>query len=112
MKGTHLGEFEELVLLTVGILADDAHGLAIQKELQHRSDRKPMISAVHKVLVRLEKKGFLISHMGGVTAERGGRRKRLYEMTSAGKKAINESRDLRNKMWAAVPEFVWEGGSS
>ena len=77
MKGTYLGEFEELVLLTVGILFDDAHGISVQQELEHQSGRKPMISAVHKVLVRLEDKGFLTSKMGGATTERGGRRKRL-----------------------------------
>ena len=112
MKGTNLGEFEELVMLTVGILNEDAHGLAIQNELSNRSGRKPMISSVHKVLVRLEEKGFLISKMGGATTERGGRRKRLYEMTAAGKKILSESKELRNTMWEAVPKIVWEGGQS
>lgn len=112
MKGTYLGEFEELVLLTVGILNDDAHGLAVQRELEIQSGRKPMISAVHKVLVRLEDKGLLTSSMGGATSERGGRRKRLYEMTAAGKKALETSKELRNKMWDAVPKVVWEGGES
>lgn len=112
MKGTYLGEFEELVLLTVGILNDDAHALAIQKELENQSGRQPMISSVHKVLVRLEDKNFLTSKMGGATTERGGRRKRLYEMTAAGKKALATSRELRNKMWDNVPQVVWEGGKS
>jgi PadR family transcriptional regulator PadR len=111
MKGTYLGEFEELVLLTVGILYDDAHGISVQQELEKQSGRKPMISAVHKVLVRLEDKGFLTSELGGATTERGGRRKRLYEMTPAGKKALAGSRALRNKMWDAIPAVVWEGGS-
>ncbi|MDW3193143.1 MAG: helix-turn-helix transcriptional regulator [Cytophagales bacterium] len=110
MKGTYLGEFEELVLLTVGILFDDAHGISVQQELENQSGRKPMISAVHKVLVRLEDKGFLTSKMGGATTERGGRRKRLYEMTPAGKRALAGSRTLRNKMWDAIPKVVWEGG--
>ncbi|MEO9483893.1 MAG: helix-turn-helix transcriptional regulator [Ekhidna sp.] len=112
MKGTYLGEFEELILLTVGILNDDAHSLAIQKELENQSGRQPMISSVHKVLVRLEDKGYLTSQMGGATSERGGRRKRLYEMTAAGKKALSLSKELRNKMWNNVPQVVWEGGKS
>ena len=112
MKGTYLGEFEELVLLTVGILNDDAHALAIQKELESQSGRQPMISSVHKVLVRLENKDYLTSRMGGATTERGGRRKRLYEMTAAGKKALATSRELRNKMWDNIPQSVWEGGKS
>ncbi len=110
MKGTHLGEFEELVLLTIGILNDDAFGLAIKEELTKQTGRTPMISAVHKVLVRLEDKGFVKSHMGGATKERGGRQKRLYILTSDGKTAINRSRELRNKMWGSVPQVVWEGG--
>src|SRR5690349_5181416 len=59
MKGTYLGEFEELVLLAVGILFDDAYGLAIVDELEHKTGRPIMMSAVHKVLVRLEDKGYL-----------------------------------------------------
>ena len=112
MKGTYLGEFEELVLLTVGILNDDAYGLAIKDELEKQTGRNPMISSVHKSLVRLEEKGYLKSYMGGATAERGGRQKRLYELTASGKKVLNASRDLRNNMWQSVPKVVWEGGGS
>lgn len=110
MKGTYLGEFEELVLLTVGILYDDAYGLAIKDELEKQTNRNPMISAVHKALVRLEDKGYLTSRLGGATHERGGRKKRLYELTASGKKVLNDSRDLRNGMWSSVPKVVWEGG--
>ena len=110
MKGTYLGEFEELILLTVGILLDNAYGLSITDELERQTSRNVMISAVHKSLVRLEKKGFLSSHLGGATAERGGRAKKLYELTAAGKKAVNKSRSLRNAMWDQVPKVVWEGG--
>ena len=110
MKGTYLGEFEELVLLTVGILHEDAYGLSITDELKRRTRRNASISAVHKSLVRLEDKGFLVSKLGGATEERGGRAKKLYQMTSAGKKVLNQSRNLRNEMWCAVPKVVWEGG--
>lgn len=112
MKGTYLGEFEELVLLTVGILYDDAYGLAIKDELEKQSGRKVMISSVHKALVRLEDKGFLTSDMGGATEERGGRKKRLYQLTASGKKVLNQSKELRNAMWNSVPKVVWEGGNS
>ncbi|MBO3700744.1 PadR family transcriptional regulator [Roseivirga sp. E12] len=112
MKGTYLGEFEELVLLTVGILNEDAYGLAIKDELEKQTSRSPMISSVHKSLVRLEEKGYLKSYLGGATAERGGRQKRLYELTASGKKVLNASRDLRNSMWQSVPKVVWEGGGS
>lgn len=112
MKGTYLGEFEELVLLTVGILYDDAYGLAIKEELEKQTGRKPMISSVHKALVRLEDKGFLSSQMGGATEERGGRKKRLYQLTASGKKVLAASKELRNTMWDSVPKVVWEGGKA
>ena len=110
MKGTHLGEFEELVLLTVGILFDDAYGLAITDELEKRTGRNVTISSVHKSLVRLEEKGYLKSHMGGATELRGGRKKRLYLLTQTGVRVVNQAKQLRNSMWDAVPKIVWEGG--
>ena len=110
MRGTYLGEFEELVLLAVGILFDDAYGLAIVDELEKQTGRNIMISSVHKALVRLEDKGYLKSHMGGASDVRGGRDKRLYILTQAGKKVLNESRELRNSMWKEIPKIVWEGG--
>ena len=109
MKGTYLGEFEELVLLTVGILNDNAYGLAITDELEVRTNRNVMLSAVHKSLVRLEQKGFLSSHMGAASSKRGGRAKKLYQLTASGKSALHESKSLRNHMWNDVPKIVWGG---
>ena len=110
MKGTYLGEFEELVLLAVGILFGNAYGLAIVDELEKQTGRNIMISSVHKALVRLEDKGYLKSHLGGANEVRGGREKRLYTLTQSGKKVLNESREVRNSMWREVPKIVWEGG--
>lgn len=110
MKGTSLGEFEELVLLSVGILYDDAYGLAIVDELQSKTGRNIMISSVHKSLVRLEEKGYLKSRMGGATNVRGGRDKRLYTLTHAGVSVLKEMRDLRNQMWKEMPRIIMEGG--
>jgi DNA-binding PadR family transcriptional regulator len=110
MKGTYLGEFEELVLLTVGILYDNAYGLALVDELEKQTGRPVMISSVHKSLVRLEEKGYLKSRMGGATESRGGREKRLYSLTASGTKAVNQSRELRNNMWKQVPKIAWDGG--
>lgn len=112
MKGKYLGEFEELVLLSTAILHKDAHSLSIQTELEKQSGRSPLISTVHKVLVRLEDKGLLTSYLGGATKKRGGRRKRLYQLTIAGKKALSDSKELRNNMWASIPQVAWEGGQS
>src|SRR5436190_23615809 len=109
MKGSYIGEFEELVLLSVGILFDDAYGLAIVDELEKQTGRNVMMSSVHKSLVRLEDKGYLKSHLGGATASRGGRDKRLYTLTQAGKKVLSDSREMRNDMWKQIPKIVWEG---
>src|SRR6478736_7235131 len=108
MKGTYLGEFEELVLLSVGILFEDAYGLAIADELEKQTERSVMISSVHKALVRLEEKGYLNSHLGGATETRGGRDKRLYTLTQSGIKVLNQSKELRNSMYKQVPRIVWE----
>jgi PadR family transcriptional regulator PadR len=109
MKGTYLGEFEELVLLAVGILFRDAYGLAIVDELEKQTARPVMMSSVHKALVRLEDKGYLKSSLGGATAERGGRDKRLYVLTAAGTRVLNQSRELRNSMWKQIPKIVLGG---
>lgn len=110
MKGKNIGEFEELVLLTVGILHENAYGLSITDELEARLKRKVTISSVHKALVRLEGKGYLRSYTGGATESRGGRAKKLYMLTSSGREELTYSRELRNTMWDAVPKVVWEGG--
>ena len=106
MKGTYLGEFEELVLLTVGILFGDAYGVAIKEEVDRQTGRKVRIGSIHSALKRLEEKGFVKSEMGGATAERGGRKKRLFTITQSGKSALAKARDQRNSMWAQLPEAV------
>lgn len=112
MKGTSLGEFEELCLLAVALLQEDAYGVAVKQEIEGRTRRKSTISTIHSTLIRLEKKGFLKSRMGGATDERGGRAKRIFEITAFGKKAINEARNLRNNMWEDIPQLLWKGGPS
>ena len=109
MKGASIGEFEELVLLAVGMMSEQAYGLAVLDELENKTGRTIMISAVHKTLVRLEEKGYLRSRMGGATATRGGRDKRLYTLTQSGITMINQSRDVRNSMWKQIPKMIWQG---
>lgn len=106
-KGVHLGEFEELALLTVGSLYDDAYGVAIMDELIKETGRKVNISAVHEVLKRLEKKGFVKSRMGGATQERGGRRKRYFTLTIEGKKALDRSMQLRTQLYNRIPKLAF-----
>ena len=109
MKRTNLGEFEELVLLTVSVLFDSAYGVAIKAEVETQTGRKLSISAIHSVLHRLEKKGFVMSWMGGATSERGGRRKRFFKLTGAGKQAIVAAREIRERLWRLIPDFSFVG---
>ena len=103
MKGTYLGEFQELVLLTILVLAENAYGVTIQDELSHRTGRNISRGALHTALTRLDEKGFITSEYGGATAERGGRRKRFYKVTDPGTKALEESKMLRDQLWSEVP---------
>lgn len=90
-----LGAFEELVLLAVGALGEEAYGVAIKTLLTEKGGKKPSIGALHSALYRLEDKGLLKSWEGGATAERGGRRKKYYSLTSFGIKTLEEAHRLR-----------------
>ncbi|MBC7921347.1 MAG: PadR family transcriptional regulator [Ferruginibacter sp.] len=107
MKGTYLGEFEEVVLLAVAIRSGDAYGAVVTTEIEGQMGRSVNLGAVHSALHRLEEKGLVSSRMGGATSERGGRRKRLYSVTVAGRTALQEVRQLRNQMWEAIPKTAW-----
>lgn len=102
MKRTYLGEFEELVLLTVAVLNDGAYGVAITDELDRQTGRSVSISAVHAALHRLEEKGMLQSQMGEATAERGGRRKRLFTVTALGSRTLHDVRAVREQLWESI----------
>lgn len=104
MRGDHLGEFEELILLTIAVLYDDAYGVAIQAELKSRCNRSVTISTVHAALYRLKRKGYVDSRYGDVTPERGGKRKLLFRVTPAGEKALTLSKEMRNGLWQAIPK--------
>ena len=103
MKGTYLGEFEEIVLLAVGILKGDAYGVSLRNEIESQTRRGVNIGAVHTALHRLEQKGYLKSKFGEATNVRGGKRKRLFILTAAGRKALTQSHELRTQMWSLLP---------
>lgn len=105
MKGTYIGELEELVLLTVGILYKSAYGVAVMDEIEKQTGRTLNISAVHAVLTRLEEKGLVTSAMGDPTNERGGRRKRIFALTASGRKALAETNELRNQLYNQLPKI-------
>lgn len=109
MKGTNLGEFEELVLLTIAALVNDAYSVAVCDELEKHTGRAAKLGVVHAVLNRLEEKGLVKSRMGESTSARGGKRKRYYEVTQAGKIALTKAREVRETLWRIIPGFNLEG---
>jgi len=106
MKETRLGEFEEVILLLVGILGEEAYAFNIAEEFESQTGRSVSIGAVHSTLTRLDDKGFLTSKMGKSTAERGGRRKRIYTITASGRRVLRTSKDFRVSLWSQFPEFA------
>ena len=108
MKGTNLGELEELILLTVGILYKKAYGVAVMDEIEKQTGRNLNISAVHAVLQRLEDKGLVKSEMSEPTGERGGRRKRIFLLTASGKRSLEEVNELRNQLFNQIPKIAMQ----
>lgn len=106
MKGTNLGEFEELVLLTIAALINDAYSVAICDELEKHTGRVAKLGVVHAVLNRLEEKGLVKSKLGEATQTRGGKRKRFYAVTSGGKAALIKSREMREQLWSRIPDLI------
>ncbi len=98
MKG-YIGEFEELVLLTIASLSENAYGVAIKEDIEKRSDRTISVGALHSTITRLEEKGLIKSWLGEPTQERGGKRKRYFELTHQGKLSLHHMKDLRDELW-------------
>ncbi len=101
----YLGEFEELVLTMVGILKDEAYGNAIVTAIKERVGRDSTLSAVHVTLYRLEDKGLVKSAMGGATNARGGRRKRIFQVTNAGLAMLRTMQTARMDLWKLIPQL-------
>jgi DNA-binding PadR family transcriptional regulator len=103
-----LGEFEEVVLLTVAVLYGEAYGFAIIEEIEKRLNRKVSIGSLQTVLRRLEKKGYLSSEFGEATNVRGGKRKRFFTVTDFGQKVLSEVKQQRIGLWNAIPEIAFD----
>lgn len=106
MKKYPLGEFEEIVLLAVGILYDNAYGVSIKKEIEVRLKRNVSVGALQSALARLEDKGYLKSREGESTADRAGRPKKYFQMTAYGKKALAYTKATRDELWDALPKVA------
>lgn len=108
MKKFQLGEFEEIVLLTVGVLYGDAYGVAIKDEIEKRLQRKVSVGALQSALRRMEDKGFLNSELGETTKARGGKRKRYFKITAFGKKALDFNIQTRLDLWNEIPDVAFQ----
>lgn len=106
MKKYQLGEFEEVVILTIGILNNEAYSVSIKDEIESRLSRSVSMGALHTALRRLEDKGYLRSFAGEETEERAGRPRRYFEITALGKRAIQYSKATRDELWKAIPKTV------
>jgi len=101
-----LGYLEETVLLLVMIMEDEAYGFTVSQEYEKQTGKSISISAVHTVLSRMEKKGYITSQMGGATEDRGGRKKRIFKITDMGIKVIQEIKHHRQRLWNQVPNLT------
>ena len=97
-KGNYLGEFEQLVLLALIRLEENAYGMTIRQVIQDRTRRAVAIGQVYSALERLEQKGYLVSHVTGPEPIRGGRSKKLYRLTPGGAGALSASRQMMAQM--------------
>ena len=101
-----LGEFEEIVMLTVGVLYGNAYGVSIKKEIETRLSRTVSVGALQTALKRLEDKGYLTSREGESTTERGGRPKKYFDITALGSRAIEETKATRDQLYRAIPKVA------
>ncbi|MGZ8558220.1 MAG: PadR family transcriptional regulator [Chitinophagaceae bacterium] len=102
----HLGEFEEIVLLTVAILNGEAYGVSIIEEIESRLERNVSLGAIQTVLKRLEDKKLVRSAFGEATNVRGGKRKRYYTISAEGQKILRQAKEQRISLWNAIPKTV------
>lgn len=94
--GTTLGDLEQLVLLALLRLGDDAFGVSVQHEISARTQRDVSLGAIYTTLARLEQKGYVSTRIGDPTPVRGGRRKKYYRLGASGRRVLGAAlADLR-----------------
>lgn len=103
-----IGEFEEIVMLTIGILHEQAYGVAIKEEIEAKLGRKVSMGALHTGLYRLEEKGYLLSHLGEATQKRGGKPKRFFQVTAKGQSELKQVMEDRLRLWRSIPQGVFQ----
>jgi len=105
-----LTRMEEMIMLAVLTLKDDAYLVAVTDFLKDVTEARVLLTSVHLPLSRLEKEGFLSSELGEATAVRGGRRKKIYRITKAGFAALEAHKKITKTLWAAYPEYSKPNG--
>jgi DNA-binding PadR family transcriptional regulator len=109
MNGPTLGNLELTVLLTVARLGDDAYGLAVRRDVSARVRRDYSVGAIYTTLQRLEDKGFITSHASEPVAKRGGRSRRQFRVTAAGRRALERARRVTASVWTDFGSPIPEG---
>jgi DNA-binding PadR family transcriptional regulator len=102
MSDHHLGEFEQIVLLAVVRLGDDAYGVPIRREIEKRAGRSVTVGALYSTLDRLEAKGYVASRFADPTSERGGRSRRYFHVCPLGIEALARAKEVLDRMWKGV----------
>lgn len=106
MARAHLGEFELMVLLAVIRLGDNAYGVPISREIEEKTGREAALGSVYAALERLEDKSLVHSRLGERTAERGGRAKRYFGVTSQGLRAARDCQQALTALWNGLPQLA------
>jgi PadR family transcriptional regulator, regulatory protein PadR len=104
MKGDRLGEFEEFTLLAIRALGDDVYAVPVQQHVEEATGRPVSLGAVYSALSRLEAKGYVKSSLGEATAARGGKAKRMYDVTPLGIRTIRDLHAVRVKLWRSIAQ--------
>ena len=99
---------EEFVLLAIWNLQENAYSLLIQKQIHEISGEKWSLGTIYAPLERLEKRGYITSTLSEITPERGGRQKRIYQLTPDGKKALVQIKEVHESFWKNLPDFSFE----
>jgi PadR family transcriptional regulator PadR len=110
-RGELPGSFEQLVLLALLRLGEDAYGVSVQREIFRRSGRDVSLGAVYATLERMEEKGWIRSRVGAATAERGGRAKRHYRIQASGTRALRDALATLDQMREDLPGLAQPGGA-
>ena len=109
MPRTALGDVEHFVLIALLHLGGESYSVAIVEEIRRRTGREVAQAAIYIALRRLEEKALLVSRMGEATPQRGGRPKRHFSLTPAGRRQLRHARDAFVRMWAGADGLLAKG---